>query len=176
MGGREGGPFQMQVPGMERGGTGAKGRAGTGGGKGTGEEGRAASPSCAGTGEGKGMGAEGHAGTGGGKGSAGHVGAGGGSAVANVGGAGGIRGKEPGTARGGTNAGGPGGKGPGTPTKGRANWARAFAATDSASGLACLPDHSPVTPSMGPHRCAEGHTGTGGGKGSTGHGRRCRCS
>jgi hypothetical protein len=67
---------------------------------------------------------------------------------------------------------GPGGKGPGTPTKGRANWAQAFAATDSASGLACLPDRSPVTPSMGPHRCAEGHAGTGGGKGSAGHGRR----
>jgi hypothetical protein len=68
MGGPEGGPFQMQVPGMERGGMGAKGRAGTGGGKGTGltgAEGRA------GTGEGKGMGAEGHAGTGRGKGSAG---------------------------------------------------------------------------------------------------------
>jgi hypothetical protein len=57
MGGLEGGPFQMQVPGVERGkGTGAKGRTGTGGGKGTGAEGHA------GTGEGKGTGAKGRAG------------------------------------------------------------------------------------------------------------------
>ncbi|KAN0114296.1 hypothetical protein V8E52_006792 [Russula decolorans] len=58
MGGLEGGPFQMQVPGVERGkGTGAKGRTGTGGGKGTGAEGHA------GTGEGKGTGAKGRADT-----------------------------------------------------------------------------------------------------------------
>ena len=105
-------------------------------------------------GRGRGMGAKGHVCTGRGKGMhvEGHVG------VEGMGvgeGVGGIRGTnvggmhwEVGTHwKGGTCAGGavggPGGKVPGAPTNGNAARAHAFATTDSASGLASLPDHSP---------------------------------
>ena len=103
---------------------------------------------------GRGTGAEGHACAGRKKGmcAEGHVG------VEGMGvgeGVGGVRGTNVGGThwevgmcwKGGTCAGGavggPGGKAPGAPANGNTAWARAFATTDSASGLASLPDCSP---------------------------------
>ena len=102
---------------------------------------------CAG--RGRGTGVEGHACTGRGKGMCveGHVGVEGMGVGEGVGGvegtnAGGTRWEVGMRARG--TVGGPSGKAPGAPANGNTARARAFAAADSASGLASLPDHSPL--------------------------------